>query len=180
MKNIFVLTSVLAILAGCSTLNNPYYYPKNTYQFKLNQPVTVPAGSSNAYVLDGQVVRRAEIDTFDVYCKLSVPRSKKSDELIIEPGVFKINNTYQRYYSYQQVIPEADLQVASLVASFSGGGNGGSSRQDLTLYFDLESENQGYVKSMSCVRFADPRPDNLVTLEDAKQVFKDLGHFSTQ
>ncbi len=124
-------------------------------------------------------MRRSEIDTFDVYCKFSVPRSRESDELVIEPGVFKINTTYQRYYSYQSQIPENGLQVASLVASFSGG-NGGSSRRDLTLYFDLASENQDYVKSISCIRFADPRPYNLVTLEDAKQVFKELGSFTTQ
>ena len=181
MKKVFLSFAVLIILSGCSTFkDSPHYYPKNTYQFKLNQPITVLAGSSNVYILDGKVVRRDEIDTFDIYCKLSVPRPKQSDELTIQPDVFKITNTYQRNYSYQQLIPEQNLQVARIqLASFSGG-NSGASRRDLTLYFELEAQTQTFIKSMSCIRFADPRPYNLLTLEDAQNTFKDLGSFSTQ
>ncbi len=181
MKNFFIVIILSIILSGCSALNNNPYYPQNAYQFNLNQPITVSAGSSYAYVLEGQVVKRDEINTFDVYCKLSVPRAKDSSELIIEPDVFKIKNTYQRYYSHNFEVPRDGLQVASTqLASFAGGGNGGSSRRDLTLFFELASETQAYVKSISCIRFADPRPYNLLKLEEAQNVFKDLGEFSTR
>ncbi len=176
MKRSLFITILVLFISGCAS--NGYQSSYNqVLEIKLVEPITVPAGRSFVYIkAPGQVVSRGEIGTFEVYCKFAVPRSKGSDELVIAPDVFTINNVYRRISSFHPY----QLQVAS----FSGHGHGGLfrhhdvSRQDLELFFSLSSVNQPNVKSLSCIRFADPFFGYTPTIGDMKQVLSGLAEFT--
>jgi len=178
MKRLLFSLIFTIFISGCasSSYNNAYY--PGIYQLTLNQPITVQPGSSNAYIkAPGKVVRRKEIGTFDLYCKISVPRPKDSGELIINPDEFEINGIYRRtagLYGHQPY---------SFQLAYNGGygglfGHHDSSRQDLELVINIHSINQPHVKSLSCVRFADPNFDYYPSIAEVKQVFQGLGNFS--
>ena len=179
MKRFIFITIIVLLVSGCASTgyNNSYY--SGIYQLKLNQPITVQAGSSYAYIkAPGQVVLRKEIGTYDLYCKIAVPRPKDSDELIISPDEFEINGIHRRnsgLYNHQPYT----FQLAY------NGGYGGlfrhhdASKQDLELYINLHSINQPQIKSLSCIRFADPYFGNTPSVSEVKKVLQGLAELVT-
>ncbi len=146
---------------------------------EIKRPITVPAGSSFAYVkARGQVVRRKEIGTYELYCKFLVPRPKNSGETVINPDNFTIHGIHKRF---ADVLP---INFGEYQVAFNGRvrphhGNGGT-QVDLELYFKISSENQPQVKSLSCIRFGDPVFYNMPKVKEVQELFGDLAEFKTR
>ena len=178
MKHIVGIFALLLIISGCTSygINNTYHVYES-YQLKLIQPIPVKAGSSYAYITaPGKIVSRGDIKTHELYCKFSMPRSKNSDATTIVPDTFEINNIYRRYSNTFPGFSDS-YQVA-----FGGFGRGifsqhRSSRQDLELFLEIDSVNQPHIKSISCIRFADPYIGNSPTLEEVEAVLTGLAEF---
>ena len=174
MKVITFFIALAVVLSGC-TSTQPYKpYNSDRYVLNLKQTVVVPAGSSYAYVkAPGQVVKRNDIGTYELYCKIAVPRSKSSGELVIQPDTFEIEGIYSRLASVYENEPY-EFQLAS---SGTYGGifrRGGNTQQDLELFFELSSVNQPQIQSISCVRFADPVYYNLPKLDEVDAILGNL------
>ncbi len=176
MKHYLFITLLVLFISGCASTG--YRSPHNqVLELELKQPITVPAGSSFVYIkAPGQVVKPNKIGTYEVYCKFSVPRPKASDELIISPDVFHINNIYRRISGFQHYPYKTQL-------AFNNGFDAlfrhhDASKQDLELFLSLSSVNQPGVKSLSCIRFADPFFGYSPTVADMKQVLGRLARFS--
>lgn len=173
MRTFAFLSISVFILAGCmSSMENPRY--AGAQQLVINKPITVPAGSSYAYVKAvGQVVRRKEIDTYELYCKFLLPRPKESGEYVITPDTFQVLGIYNRT---AELLPPIDQGVQQVAFSSYFRGGGGT-QVDLELHFKLFSANQPLVKGMTCIRFGDAIFYNIPKLEEVKEVLGDLAEF---
>ena len=171
---VFLFISIF-ILAGCAYNGNNSSRYAGASQLRINKPITVPAGSSFAYVKAvGQVVRRKEIGTYELYCKFLVPRPKESGESVISPDTFQVLGIYNRTAQLMPVYP--GVQQLAFSGYFRGGGG---TQVDLELHFKLSSVNQPQVKGMTCVRFGDPVFYNMPKLEEVREVLGDLADFQS-
>ena len=175
MKTFTLLFISTFIFTACTSNINSRSPNVDSMQLKINQPISVPAGSSFAYVKAiGDVVRRKEIGTYELYCKFLVPRSKQSGETVISPDTFEIHGIHRRLSS---VMPS---YFAGTQFAFNGHfkRNGNSNTQtDLELFFKISSVNQPQVKSLSCIRFSDPIFYNMPTLGEVQELFGELAEF---
>ena len=173
MKSFISLLFAVLVLSGCT--NHRWHYPDIT-KLEIKRPITVPAGSSFAYIkANGQVVRRKEIGTYELYCKFLIPRPRDSAETVINPDTFSIHGIHQRF-GYLMHSDFVEHQIA-----FRGNFrvNGGGTQRDIELFFNITSENQPQVRSLSCIRFADPVHYNMPTLEEVAELFGDLAEFKS-
>lgn len=175
MKSVIYFLFAIFVLSGCS--NHRWHYPDIT-ELEIKRPITVPAGSSFAYIrANGQVVRRSEIGTYELYCKFLIPRPRDSAETVINPDTFAIQGIHQRFgFGHLMHDDLVEHQVA-----FRGNFRvkGGGTQRDIELFFNITSENQPQVKSLSCIRFADSVHYNMPTLEEVVELFGDLAEFKS-
>ena len=179
MKRYLLITILALFISGCASTGYRSAH-QQVLELELKQPITVPAGRSFVYIkTPGQVVSRGEIGTFEVYCKFTVPRPRDSDALIIAPDVFTINNIYRRISGFHAHPHQLQLAYGGHGFGFSGlFRHHDASRQDLELFLSLSSVNQPNVKSLSCIRFADPYFGYTPTIDDMKQVLDGLAEFT--
>ena len=177
-NQLVIVVSLSLIISACGSAGSAYRnYGYDVYQLKLLHPLTVPAGSSHVYITaPGRVVSRQEIGTYELYCKFSIPRPKSSDQFVIKADEFRIKNIYART---PIALHSPVYRQSASYGQYSGFFNHHDlSKQDLELKFEIESQTQTNVKSMSCVRFSDPSPSNVPTLSQAREVFRGLAEFN--
>ena len=177
MKILLFLLSL--VLSGCHYSGGAYQNNNfDVFKLRLLQSITVPEGSSYAYVIaPGKIVKRNEINNNELYCKFSIPRSKDSDALIITADVFKIRHIYRRAPNASYLPLSKQFAYRNQYSGFFN--HHDVSRQDMELHFELTSETQPHVKSMSCIRFSDPFLENVPTIGEAQDVIRGLAEFES-
>lgn len=176
MKSFIILLISTLIFSGCASNFKFSSRHADIVLLEIKQPITVPAGSSYAYVkATGQVVRRNQIGTYELYCKFLVPKSRDSGEAVISPGIFSIHGIHRRSAAHMPGT-FGEHQLAFNGRFVPRRGNGGT-QVDLELFFNISSPDQPHVKSLSCIRFSEPVLYNYPTVEEVKDLFGDLAEF---
>lgn len=180
-----LITSLVAMLAlgmGACTMNQAKHYNSIVAGdlFMLHKPLTVKAGTTRAFIQNGEQVRKNDFSRFSQHCRLELHDLSPVD-VVIQPDRFLIETVYTDEEMIATSQPAIQLASLNRVAFIDPNPDGVPESFEL-VHFELKSDRQKNVYRLTCsASISDGNPlDEPDSIRPEKpQINKTLGIYGT-
>ena len=161
MRVTLVSVGLAVVLAACQTAyqgneNSPYYVVPVDSRLILTQEIGFDRGQVSIYVQNGKILRFAEVQKYDPFCKFELFHLIETARTIA-PDEIRVIKAFQEHkfdtFARTGMWHYAQLSARHLAQSGSFG-DGGPSLQSFTVQMDLRSSAQPEIFRMTCARWA--------------------------